>query len=204
MYYIYHIRRDVHSNNLKEGYIGISNNPERRLKEHKKSGNVHLKRAFEKYTDIQMVVISEGSEDEMKRMEEWLRPEDKMGWNLVKGGGLPPRNSLKGYKHTEEMKKKISESKKGKPSTKKGKPQWSEEEKKRIGLQHKGKTLSESHLKAIRNEVEQYSLEGEFIQTFPSVKHAELSLGKTTSTNINNVCKGKMKQALGFIWKYVQ
>lgn len=55
--------------------------------------------------------------------------------------------------------------------------------------------------------VNQYTLNGEFIKSFPSYTEAARSLGKITSsskgasTHISNVCKGKRKSAYGFIWK---
>ena len=56
--------------------------------------------------------------------------------------------------------------------------------------------------------VNQYSLNNEFIQSFPSAKAAAESLGKVTSTSkgatshISDVCRGKRKTAYGYIWKF--
>ena len=57
--------------------------------------------------------------------------------------------------------------------------------------------------------VNQYSLQGEYIQTFPSAKNAAISLGKIknakdrgAASHISDVCRGKRKTAYGFIWKY--
>lgn len=56
--------------------------------------------------------------------------------------------------------------------------------------------------------VNQYSLEGKFIQSFPSLKAAADALGKTTTTSkgatshIADVCKGKRTTAYGYIWKF--
>lgn len=55
--------------------------------------------------------------------------------------------------------------------------------------------------------VNQYTLDGEFIRSFPSYSEAARSLGKITSTSkgasahISEACKGKRKTAYGFIWK---
>lgn len=56
--------------------------------------------------------------------------------------------------------------------------------------------------------INQYTLTGEYIQSFPSAKAAADSLGKTTSTSkgatshITDVCRGKRKTAYGYIWKF--
>lgn len=49
----------------------------------------------------------------------------------------------------------------------------------------------------------QYDLQGNFIQEFPSIKEANISLGKNPkSSNICTVCQGKRKKAYGYLWKY--
>ena len=56
--------------------------------------------------------------------------------------------------------------------------------------------------------VNQFDLQGNYIQTFTSAKAAADSLNKITKTSrgasshIADVCKGKRKTAYGFIWKY--
>lgn len=58
--------------------------------------------------------------------------------------------------------------------------------------------------------VNQYDLQGNYIQTFPSLRSAVESLGKLENyksgggciTHIGDVCKGKRKTAYGYIWKY--
>jgi hypothetical protein len=54
--------------------------------------------------------------------------------------------------------------------------------------------------------VNQYSLNGDYIQSFPSARAAATALGKTTSTSngasshITSVCNGKRKSAYGYRW----
>jgi len=61
---------------------------------------------------------------------------------------------------------------------------------------------------AVGKTVNQYDLQGNFIQSFPSTKAAAEALGKITSTSngatshISDVCKGKRKTAYGFKWKF--
>lgn len=56
--------------------------------------------------------------------------------------------------------------------------------------------------------VNQYDLNNNYIQSFPSAKTAAESIGKITSTSngatshITDVCRGKRKTAYGFIWKF--
>ena len=56
--------------------------------------------------------------------------------------------------------------------------------------------------------INQYTLNGEYIQSFPSVKAAAESLNKITSTSngasshISDVCRGKRKTAYGYKWKF--
>lgn len=58
--------------------------------------------------------------------------------------------------------------------------------------------------------INQYSLNGEYIQSFPSAKAAADFLGKTTATSkgatshITDVCKGKRKTAYGYKWQFAK
>ncbi len=82
----------------------------------------------------------------------------------------------------------------------KGKPK-SEEHKQKMSKARKGKPKSEEHKQKLSKSILQYTLSGEFIREFDSIKSAseELNLNKA---NICNCCKGKRKFAGGFIWKY--
>ena len=56
--------------------------------------------------------------------------------------------------------------------------------------------------------VNQYDLQGNYIQSFASAKAAAESLNKITSTSngasshISDVCRGKRKTAYGYVWKF--
>ena len=62
--------------------------------------------------------------------------------------------------------------------------------------------------KALGKIVNQYTLEGEYIQSFPSAKAAAMALGKITTTSngasshISAVCNGKRKTAYGYKWAW--
>lgn len=49
--------------------------------------------------------------------------------------------------------------------------------------------------------VKQYTLDGKFIQSFPSAESAAKSIGKP-SANIKKVVKGKAQYAYGYVWRY--
>jgi len=104
-----------------QGYIGISNNTKKRWYDHKyRPSNVHLKNAIKKYgwENLLKTVILIADEAYCLLMETKLRSEDKIGWNVVKGGGMPPVNKWNLGKHlSEEIKAKISKSRTGKKHT---------------------------------------------------------------------------------------
>lgn len=51
--------------------------------------------------------------------------------------------------------------------------------------------------------VVQYTLEGDIINTFPSVISAASSLKKKNKTSILNCCHGRRTTAYGYVWKFV-
>ncbi len=55
-----------------------------------------------------------------------------------------------------------------------------------------------------RVKVAQYTLNGEYITTYPSMTIAAISIGKTSrfSSNISACCKGVVKSSHGYVWKY--
>jgi hypothetical protein len=76
-----------------QGYVGVSKQPERRWNYHKNYGeNTHLRNAINKYTWDGLIkeVVLEADTDYCLDIEAKLRPSDKIGWNIVKGGGKPP------------------------------------------------------------------------------------------------------------------
>jgi uncharacterized membrane protein YfhO len=99
-----------------QGYVGVSNNPKRRLSEHKlasKNGNnqnPYLGRILNKYEVLQTIIF-QGTEAECYLQEELLRPKKNIGWNANRGGITPP--SKKGWKPSKETLAKRSASLKG-------------------------------------------------------------------------------------------
>jgi hypothetical protein len=113
MYYVYHI---CDHSNTKHGYIGVTNDPERRWNNHIKS-NTRVGRSIRKHgwtIDNNMKIIYTGSDSECFLLEQTLRPHPNIGLNIAVGGqgGNTGNYSL-------ERNKKISSTHKGKIKTKK-------------------------------------------------------------------------------------
>lgn len=119
MTYVYWIHLP-YSNILSDGYVGVTNNPERRWKEHKtKNKTAIVHKAIKKYDELVYEIMWQGSEEDALELEEYLRPTEKIGWNLTAGGGKPPimtkeaaakavtTRKRNNYKISEETRKKI-------------------------------------------------------------------------------------------------
>ena len=133
---VYWIHLPEHTDILSEGYIGVTNNLKRRISEHRSNTNEHLNNAFKKYTNIVCDIVVKSDDYYCLYVEEKLRPIDKIGWNVIKGGGKPPsakgrsrpdlilanqkrdrngtNNSMYGKTHSTDTRKTISEKIKGK------------------------------------------------------------------------------------------
>lgn len=72
---------------------------------------------------------------------------------------------------------------------------YNTKEESRHGKKLGGKTKSKPVL--------QFTLDGEFIKTYPSAKEAERQTG-INRTSISYCCNGKLKTAGGFIWKFAE
>jgi group I intron endonuclease len=118
---VYWVHRPEHTDILRQGYVGTSKRFERRIWEHfKLTQNRYLKNAINKYGWDNLVKekVLIGKEDYCLEIESKLRPADKIGWNLVKGGNKPPitigsfKKGMiawnKGKAWTEETKTKVS------------------------------------------------------------------------------------------------
>ena len=106
--YLYHICREQDKGDTSKGYIGVSNNVRERWGEHKRlTTNKHLSNALQKYTDIVFYVLCKTTKDFALYLEEKARPVKNIGWNICKGGGMPP-NAL-GTKHSQETINKLRE-----------------------------------------------------------------------------------------------
>lgn len=125
----------------------------------------------------------------------------------------------KGFKLSEETKKKMSEARKGKPCWwNKGKPSWnkgkhlSEEVKRKLSIARMGKEPWNKGLKGTHFSpqtefkgkcVIQYTVNMEKIAEYNSLKEAATALGNPTGlSNISKCCRGKQETYKGFKWGY--
>lgn len=110
MYCIYWIKKKEHTNILSEGYVGISNSPERRLIEHSLNESIVGNNIRKYKDDIELVVIYHFSnKDEALSKEKELRPRKRIGWNIAVGGQTPPeiKNNIEVHKKISETLKKL-------------------------------------------------------------------------------------------------
>lgn len=115
------------------------------------------------------------------------------------------KNPFWGKHFTDEQKQKLKENHKGKQAAERN-PMFGKHhtEKTRIlqSENRKGKCLGSSNHKS--KEIEQFSINGDFIKRFECIRDVErdLNLAKGGGSHISACAKGKLKSAYGYIWKY--
>ena len=208
-------------------YIGQTIDEEGRFKRHiddgiNKRDNIYFHRALRKYglDNFVYCVLEDNvlrANLNMREMD-WIEYYDSFycGYNLTLGGR---KNTIfseevkeklkgklawnKGKHHSEETKRKLSESHKGRTTWMKGK-HHSEEAKRKISEHNKGKKLSEETRRKMSNlhekKVNKYDLSGNFIKEYSCIKDAVKENLK--ASHISAVCKGNRKTSGGFLWKY--
>lgn len=156
---VYWIHHTDHTDMFSQGYVGVSNNTRNRWNDHRTTTqNNHLKNAINKYGWENLVkkVIVVADKNYCLDIEFKLRPTEKIGWNIVAGGGNPPSalgrkvtnsaetrkkmsiaklgtvGNMLGHNHTAETKAKMSASKIGKSTI-------TEQGRKALSLLHKGR-----------------------------------------------------------------
>ena len=130
MYKVYWIKYAEYTNPLVEGYIGITSQTiENRFKEHFYNKKNKLLANRCKKEKVLIICLHDNlSADEAKLLEINYRPHENIGWNINKGGNLPPsrkgkigkKNLLVGEERTEKQKlasQKHSERMKGNNSS---------------------------------------------------------------------------------------
>ena len=208
---VYWIRCADHTDLMTQGYVGVSGRFNRRMWEHFHSNqNPHLQRAIQKYgwdnlVKSQILIADEGYCLDIERK---MRPSEKIGWNLVCGGGKPPiTRHNQGKKLSVETKKKISEKIKlsmqdplrlqinklarlGKPSPRKG-CTLTEETRNKISAANKGQVshrkgiiLTDAAKSLIRKSVNTYAW------TCPNCNKSGVGKGAATRWHFDN-CKQK-------------
>jgi hypothetical protein len=205
-----------------KSYIGQTRrtNPKLRWNQHKCDTRGILKNAFEKHgiENFEFKIICEIPNDKLNEKEKQEIQERNTiapkGYNLQDGGRCHdvhpltrekqkalwgPSHPLWNQKHSDETKLKISKATRGENNPMYGKKHTEEVKAKMSKNNHmNGKTGA---LAPISKKVDAYSVEGEFLQTFDSIKEASESIGRN-SAGIHNCIKGRSKTCGGFIWKY--
>jgi hypothetical protein len=129
-----------------QGYIGVSNNIKKRWYDHgHKPANAHLKNAINKYGWDNLIkeVILMADKAYCLMIEAQLRNQNNIGWNIVKGGGMPPKTSWnKGKKQLPHVTEAVRKACLGKKLTK--------EHKSKISLGLIGRVLSQESKDKIR------------------------------------------------------
>lgn len=110
--HVYHICLPEDEGDLSKGYVGISEEPEERLRRHfcGKGSQAVLEEGL-KVEELSYSLVFAGPRDVMLLIEKLLRPK-KMAWNNTAGGGSPP--NLTGKKWTAEQRAVIPASQTGK------------------------------------------------------------------------------------------
>ena len=91
---VYWIHLPEHTDMFTQGYIGITNNINNRFEAHKnRPTNNHMKFAINKYGWDMLIkeVILIASNSYCLAVEAKIRAEKYIGWNIVEGGGCPPK-----------------------------------------------------------------------------------------------------------------
>jgi hypothetical protein len=114
MYKLYWIKYPEHTNPQSEGYIGITSQTiEKRFNNHKHNNkNIHLKNRCRQENVVAICLHENLLKEEAQKLEEEYRPFENIGWNINKGGDLPPsrkgkcgsKNLLVGNNRTEKQK----------------------------------------------------------------------------------------------------
>jgi predicted GIY-YIG superfamily endonuclease len=131
--YVYWIHLKDQWDPTEDGYIGVSQDPEQRFKQHRKTTNPMLAEGM-KNPDVVMDIMFVGSYECAMMRERCFRPRPNMGWNINIGGKVPPNQKgkpksektkllisqnnvgMKGKKHSEETKEMMRLNRKKNPS----------------------------------------------------------------------------------------
>lgn len=196
--YWYHL--SSHTDPFTQGYVGVTCQNDVRKRCHingLKGGSSVLYKAFQKYGEeniLQDVLQTVDDKKEAYELERVYRPSPKIGWNLAIGGGLPPDTT--GRVDSVDVRKKRGESvRKARletyfPNKFKGTTgRYTDEQREHLGTFHKGKTISDSHRKAISEkgsgsdnpkakEIHLVHVDNpKSIQSYPCIKVASDALG---------------------------
>ena len=150
-YCVYWIHYNTFTDPYNEGYIGITNNINRRLSEHIKSRNLQLKEALV-HDATYTILHADLNYNEACEHEYNYRPRKNIGWNISAGGNIPP--CQKGSIRSEETRQRMSAWQIGIKHT--------PERRAKNSLSHLGKKLGPQTVEHISKRIEAR------LQTYPS------------------------------------
>jgi group I intron endonuclease len=214
----------MHTSPSNKRYIGItSQNPKRRWRKNGEGYKDHIYfwRAIQKYgwDNFKHEILysdltkNEACQKEIELIANYNSNDTNFGYNISVGG----ESGSKGYKYTEEQRKRMGENRKGEKNGMYGKHHTEESiEKERIkhlrenlspdtiykmSIAKKGKKRSNE---SIRKQIETISNKVICIETsivYDSTKDAG-RLNNIDSSSIAKVCRGERKTAGGYHWRY--
>jgi len=126
---VYWIHHPEHTDMFTQGYIGVTKNFKTRMSDHMNNvKNYPIVRAVKKYGWDGLVkkIILIAESDYCFDIEVKLRPEGQIGWNIKKGGEVPPDRTgqqpwNKGIETPDHVKEKLRQTKLGIVGNRKGK-----------------------------------------------------------------------------------
>jgi hypothetical protein len=203
---VYWIHLKEHTDIFNQGYIGVSTKFKDRARRHKnkllknKHENKHLQNACDLYDIRNLIwdIVLISKEDYCYKIENKLRPNKNIGWNLEKGGIKAPDTT--GRVLTDGHKEKLSKSLRGRPT--------SIETREKLSNSLMGHNVSDEQILKYKNSRSK-NLKSHYIIIFPD-QHEELI------TSLNDFCKqynlsyrafshileGAQKQHKGFRIRY--
>lgn len=111
-YCLYWIHYPDQTNPMLEGYIGITGDFRTRIETHSKNTKyAHIKNRIDSGA-IATIIQENLTKEQAENLEMIHRPEENIGWNIAKGGNIPPsrkgkvspKSLLKGDDRTEKQK----------------------------------------------------------------------------------------------------
>ncbi len=214
---IYQIRNKING----RIYIGSTKNFHSRVLKHLQAlrtqihKNDYLQNAYNKYGEesfyfgiLELVTVDSLLSTEQQYLDCFYDNQQQC-YNMC-----PKANNSTGYRHSVEVKKKMSSIKRGQ--------KYSEIAKKNMSLAHMGKKRKPETIEIFRKKmtgpnnpafgkfggqsltskkVHKYSLNGTFVDTYDSIIEAS-KINNTCKTSISCCCHGSLKQAGGYLWSF--
>lgn len=197
-----------------KSYIGstsIKKGVSERLNQHRwrlKAGthnNKHLQHAYDKYKEFYGFLIEETSSDTAIQREQYYIDLLSPDYNICKEAC----SSAKGVKRSQETKHKLSQSMLGRKFSEETLRRMSEShrgyvmpqsQKEKIRIANTGRKMTKQNLERISKPIDMYSVDGKYLQSFPSINEAARQLN-VCANPIQRCTVGKILSAYNYIWR---